>query len=63
MNFTKIGLYDLLKYDGYSLNKEEYKSLMKNKCYIDSDYVGEHHKGSIFTIELIHNNEIDIYVK
>ena len=36
---------------------------MKNKCYIDSDYIGEHHKGSIFTIELIHNNEIDIYVK
>ena len=60
MDFTKIGLYDLLKYDGYSLNKEEYKSLMKNKCYID---VGKHHKGSIFTIELIHNNEIDIYVK
>ena len=61
-NLKDLELYDLLDCDGDELGTDEYETLLNNKCYIHSDYIGESNKGSIYNIELIHGNDIDIYL-
>ena len=61
-NLKDLELYDLLTYDGEELGTDEYETLINNKCYIHSDYIGESIKGFIYNIELIHGNDIDIYL-
>lgn len=61
-NLKDLELYELLKHDGDELGIDEYQTLLNNDCFIYSHYLGESNKGSIYNIELIHENEIDIYL-
>lgn len=61
-NLKDLELYDLLTYDRHELGTDEYETLLNNQCYINSDYIGKCNRGSIYNIELIHGNEIDIYL-
>lgn len=62
INLKDLKLYDLLKYDGVELGADEYETLLNNECFIYDYYMGESNKGSIWNIELIHRNDIDVYL-
>ena len=62
INLKDLELYELLKYDGVELGEDEYKTLLDNKCFIHDYYMGESKKGSIWNIELIHGNDMDVYL-
>lgn len=58
-----LELYDILELDGKTITFLQYKELRNNKCYIYSNYLGETNFGnSMYNIELIHNNDIDVFV-